>query len=57
MTRWLRRLFVAVPVLWVAAAHVGPLVAMGRISLLDAYPTAPGAAAVLGGQAYAAFLN
>ena len=57
MTRWLRRLFVAVPVLWVAAAHVGPLLAMARISLLDAYPAAPGAAAALGGHAYAAFLS
>jgi spermidine/putrescine transport system permease protein len=44
-------------VLWVAAAHVGPLLAMARISLLDAYPAAPEAAAVLGGHAYAAFLN
>ena len=57
MTRWLRRLFVAVPVLWVAAAHVGPLLAMARISLLDAYPAVSGAATVLGSRAYAAFLN
>ncbi len=57
MTRWLRRLFVAVPVLWVAVAHVGPLLAMARISLLDAYPAAPGAAPTFGTQAYAAFLN
>lgn len=57
MSRWPRRLFIAVPVLWVAAAHVGPLLAMARISLLDAYPAAPGTAAVLGGRAYAAFLD
>ena len=57
MTSWLRRLFVAVPVLWVGAAHVGPLLAMARISLLDAYPGAPGAVPMFGGQAYTAFLN
>ncbi len=57
MTRWPHRLFVAVPVLWVAAAHVGPLLAMARISLLDAYPAAPGAVPTFGSQAYAAFLN
>ncbi len=57
MTRWLRRLFVAVPVLWVAAAHVGPLLAMARISLLDAYPAAAEAVPTFGGQAYTAFLN
>lgn len=57
MSRSLRRLLVAVPVLWVAAAHVGPLLLMARISLLDAYPAAPGAMAALGGQAYAAFLH
>ncbi len=57
MTRWLRRLFVAVPVLWVAAAHVGPLLAMARTSLLDIYPGAPGAVPVLGIGAYAAFLD
>jgi spermidine/putrescine transport system permease protein len=57
VTSWLRRLFVAVPVLWVAAAHVGPLLAMARISLLDAYPAPPGAVPTFGGQAYTAFLN
>lgn len=56
MSRWPRRLFIAVPVLWVAAAHVGPLLAMAQISLLDAYPAAPGAGAVQKGSAYAAFL-
>jgi spermidine/putrescine transport system permease protein len=61
MSRLLSRLpggvFVAIPVLWVAAAHVGPLLAMARISLLDAYPTAPGTAPSFGLQAYAAFLD
>ncbi len=57
MNRLARRLFVAIPVLWVAAAHVGPLLAMVRISLLDAYPTAPGAAPSYSLHAYAAFLN
>jgi spermidine/putrescine transport system permease protein len=57
VTRWLRGLFIAVPVAWVVVAHVGPLLAMARISLLDTYPGAPGAAPVLGGQAYAAFVG
>ncbi len=57
MTRPLRGLFIAVPVLWVAAAHVGPLLAMARISLLDTYPGTPGAVPTLGTQAYAAFLD
>lgn len=55
MTRWPRWLFVAVPVIWVAAAHVGPMVTMARISLLDDYPAAPGSPPVFGGLAYAAF--
>lgn len=57
MTRWLRCLFIAVPMLWVAAAHVGPLLVMARISLLDSYPGAPGAVPMFGSQAYAAFLD
>jgi spermidine/putrescine transport system permease protein len=57
LSRLPRRLFVAIPVLWVGAAHVGPLLAMVRISLLDAYPTAPGAAPSFGVRAYAAFLS
>ncbi len=57
MNRLPRRLFVAMPILWVATAHVGPLLAMARISLLDAYPAAPGAAASYGLHAYAAFLG
>jgi spermidine/putrescine transport system permease protein len=51
------RLFIAIPILWVAVAHVGPLLAMARISLLDVYPTAPGAAPLYSLQAYAAFAN
>ena len=57
MRRLPRRLFVAIPVLWVAAAHVGPLLAMARISLLDVYPAAPGAAPSYGLRAYAAFAS
>ncbi len=57
MNRLPRLLFVAVPVLWVATAHVGPLLAMARISLLDVYPAAPGAAPSFGLHAYAAFLS
>jgi len=57
VTRWLRCLFIAVPMLWVAAAHVGPLLVMARISLLDSYPGAPGAVPMFGSQAYAAFLD
>jgi spermidine/putrescine transport system permease protein len=58
LPRWLPRgLFVAIPVLWVAAAHVGPLLAMARISLLDTYPAAPGAAPSYGLHAYEAFLS
>ncbi len=55
---WLPRgLFIAIPVLWVAAAHVGPLLAMARISLLDVYPAAPGTAPSYSLRAYAAFLS
>lgn len=55
MTGWPRIFFLAVPVLWVAAAHVGPLVAMARISLFDAYPGPPGATPGFSLGAYAAF--
>jgi spermidine/putrescine transport system permease protein len=54
LPRWL---FVAIPILWVAVAHVGPLLAMARISLLDVYPAAPGAAPSYGVVAYAAFAS
>lgn len=57
MIRLLRGVFIAMPVLWVAAAHVAPLLAMVRISLLNVYPAAPGIAPDYGFQAYAAFLN
>jgi spermidine/putrescine transport system permease protein len=55
--RLLRGGFIAIPVLWVAAAHVAPLFAMARISLLNVYPAAPGTPPDYGLQAYAAFLN
>ncbi len=57
MSRLPRRLFIAIPVLWVALAHLGPLLAMLRISLLDAYPMAPGATPSYGLHAYAALLE
>jgi spermidine/putrescine transport system permease protein len=53
----LRIVFLAVPVLWVAAAHIGPLVAMARISILDVYPGPPDVAPGFGLAAYAAFLH
>ena len=52
-----RAVFLAVPFLWVAIAHIGPLIAMARISLLDVYPGPPGAAAHYGLSAYALFLR
>jgi spermidine/putrescine transport system permease protein len=52
---WPRRLFLAVPLVWVAAAHVAPLLAMARISLLDAYPAAPDATPCFDLHAYTAF--
>jgi spermidine/putrescine transport system permease protein len=55
LSRLPRLLFVAIPILWVVAAHLGPLLAMARISLLDAYPAAPGAVPAFGLHAYAAF--
>ncbi|WP_227272337.1 ABC transporter permease [Roseobacter weihaiensis] len=30
------------PILWLLTQHLGPMVQMGRVSLLDAYPVAPG---------------
>jgi len=55
MSRLLRPALIAVPVIWVLAAHVGPLLAMVRISLLDAYPGPPDASPSFGTGAYAAF--
>ncbi len=57
MTGWPRRLLVAVPLLWVAVAHVGPLLSMVRISVYASYPAAPDALPSLSGAAYAAFLG
>jgi len=55
--RWRRALFLAVPVAWVAVAHVGPLLAMARISLLEVYPGPPGMRPAFSFDAYAAFLR
>ena len=38
MNRPSRLLFIAVPIVWVAVAHLGPLLTMARISLFEAYP-------------------
>lgn len=57
MNAWPRRLFLAIPALWVATAHVGPLVEMMRISLLNAYPGPLGATPAFSLAAYAAFLD
>lgn len=57
MKAGLRFLFLAVPVLWVALAHIGPLLAMARISFLDVYPGPPDATPAFGLAAYAAFLH
>ena len=57
MNAALRRLFIAIPFLWVAVAHVGPLLAMVRISLLRLYPGPPDAAPDYGLSAYAAFFS
>jgi spermidine/putrescine transport system permease protein len=51
----LRLCFVAVPVLWIVFAHIGPLIAMARISFLEVYPGPPGAAPTASLGAYAAF--
>jgi spermidine/putrescine transport system permease protein len=53
---WSRRLLLAVPIAWVAVAHVGPLIAMLRISLLSVYPAAPDATPDWSASAYDAFL-
>jgi len=55
--RWPRRLFLAVPLVWVAVAHVGPLIAMARISVFAAYPGPPGVAPAWSPAAYATFLQ
>jgi spermidine/putrescine transport system permease protein len=43
--------------MWVAVAHVGPLLTMARISLLDSYPGPPDATPGLSAAAYTAFLH
>jgi spermidine/putrescine transport system permease protein len=55
--RWPRLIFLAVPLLWIAVAHVGPLLSMARISGFATYPTAPGTPPVLRMAAYGAFLD
>lgn len=55
MRRCGRVLFLAVPLAWVALAHVGPLLAVARISLLAVYPGAPGSRSPWSLAAYAAF--
>jgi len=54
---WRHFFFLAMPILWVAGLHVGPLVAMARISLTDVYPGPPGANPAFSLDAYAAFLR
>ena len=51
-----RVVFLAVPLLWVAVAHVGPLIAVVRISLLDVYPGPANVPPSYGLNAYTAFL-
>jgi spermidine/putrescine transport system permease protein len=57
MTRLPRRVFAAIAVAWVAVAHVGPLVAMLRISLLDSFPAAPGVPASFSLDAFRALFE
>lgn len=55
MTGWRRACFLAPPILWVAVCHIGPLIAMARISLMKVYPGPPGATPTFSFDAYAAF--
>ena len=57
MNRWRHRLFLAIPLIWVALAHLGPLLSMARISLFATYPAAPGTALVWSTAAYRTFLE
>jgi spermidine/putrescine transport system permease protein len=50
-------MFMGVPLLWVAVAHVGPLLSMARISAYATYPTPPATSPVWSGAAYGAFLE
>lgn len=51
----LRLAFLAVPVLWIGLANLGPLGTMLRISLLDVYPVPPGQSAQWSVAAYTSF--
>lgn len=50
-------LLAIIPVFWVLATHLGPLLAMVRISFLEAYPLTVGEQAVFSVQHYAAFFS
>ncbi len=51
----LRIVLLAIPLVWVAVAHIGPLVAMARISITDVYPGPPGRIPEFSLAAYASF--
>ncbi len=55
MRRGLRLVLLAVPLVWVAIAHIGPLIAMARISVTDVYPGPPGHVPAFSTAAYASF--
>jgi spermidine/putrescine transport system permease protein len=57
MKVWPRLVFMGVPLVWVAVAHVGPLLSMARISAYATYPTPPATSPVWSGDAYSAFLE
>lgn len=50
-------LLALVPLVWMLATHLGPLVAMVRISLLEAYPLTAGEAPVMTLANYASFFQ
>ncbi len=55
-----RRQFVmlaALPVLWVLTQHLGPMLQMARVSLMDAYPVAPGVETHFTLDSYARFFG
>lgn len=55
--RWARLVFLSVPVLWVLAVNIAPLLEMVRISFLAVYPVAPGRPVQITQANYAAFLT
>ena len=57
MKSWPRLVFLGVPLLWVAVAHVGPLLSMARISAYATYPTPPATPPSWSGAAYGAFFE